>query len=184
MSDGDTDAGGSWIAAQLQPRFGARQQAQDHLRGQGYASYAPCYDPGPEVRRNRVVHGAPRQLFPGYVFVLVRVDQSWHPVRSTKGVLEVVRFGESPATLPAACIDDLRARENPLTGLVDLLGPLQSGARVMVTRGVFAGWQGVYEAADDRSRLHVLLDTLGSAVRIIASRGSVEPIAPERPRLR
>ncbi len=53
-------------------------------------------------------------LFPRYLFIRLgqgHADQSWDPIRSTKGVSQLVRFGVSPAKVHDDLIDQLRATE-------------------------------------------------------------------------
>ena len=55
-----------------------------NLENQGYTSYCPIV----KINKKNVV------LFPGYLFIyLDKHNENWSPIRSTKGVINFVRFG-------------------------------------------------------------------------------------------
>src|SRR5215475_13563299 len=90
----------SWYLVHCKSR--EEDRAQQHLERQNYECYRPLYE------RERIRHGrrqtAQTALFPGYLFIrLDRLHDNWLPIRSTRGVLRIVRFAEYP--LPVA--DDI-----------------------------------------------------------------------------
>ena len=51
-------------------------------------------------------------LFPGYLFIhLDKKQENWSPIRSTKGVLNFVRFGLNYAQVPDTVIEFLKANQ-------------------------------------------------------------------------
>lgn len=154
--------------------------AHHHLSGQGYETYYPRLIRRVRVRGRRVRRICP--LFPRYLFLQLLVGiQDIHPVRYTKGVLSIVRFGGQYAIVPDAVIQRLQGHANPSTGLHQLddrrILPHQS---VRITDGTFGGLEGVFlrESGDDR--VVVLLSILGQNRPVEISEAWVEPSTPER----
>ena len=110
-----------WCAAQLQPQRDGL--ATLCLRQAGFETYAP------RLREPRTAHGRKvvrtPLLFPGYLFVWIELQ--WHTARWAPGVVRLVMNGIGPAAVPAAVIEDLKARETG--GLIDLPKPPKCGAR-------------------------------------------------------
>jgi transcriptional antiterminator RfaH len=153
----------------------AEPVARDHLERQGYQAYYPRL-----VRRMRHHGKRVRQicsLFPRYLFVNLRLGtQDLGPVKSTKGVSGIVRFGEQYAAVPDRVIDRLKGREDPHTGLHHLgerrLRPHQS---IRITAGPFFGVEGVFLADCGSDRVRVLLSVLGQATPVEICEAFVEP---------
>jgi hypothetical protein len=75
-------------------------------------------------------------LFPGYLFIrLDRVNDNWHPIRSTRGVNRIVRFNGDPLPVQDEVIEQIRAR---LEGAAAQESYLNPGERVQITEGAFA----------------------------------------------
>jgi transcriptional antiterminator RfaH len=138
------------------------REAQRHLQRQGYQTYFP--------RLRRAVHrnGQPEvqitPLFPRYLFLLLEEGrQCLAPVRSTLGVANIVCFGMRFATVPDEIVRQLRAREDPDSGLHSLgpPPPMGPGMPVRIAAGAFAGLEGVFERTEAVNRVVVLLKLLG-----------------------
>jgi len=144
----------------LRTKTNAEQQSYDHLEQQGYEAYFPRWIK--RVRRldQRTVTVVP--LFPSYLFVAIRCgEQSLHPVRSTRGVLSVVRFGEDYAVVPPRVIEQLKRRADA-RGLHS--GPQtwpKRNDRVRVKEGPFEGVEAIFVRECGEARVLVLLDILG-----------------------
>ena len=73
-----------------------------NLKNQNFNVYCPF-----TTISNKIV-----VLFPGYVFIqLDKNTQNWAPIRSTKGVLNFVRFGLNFAKISNNIIDFIKANE-------------------------------------------------------------------------
>src|SRR5579864_1987391 len=100
----------------IHSKVGAEREAQLHLQRQQYQTYLPRLLQ--RVRRRGQLRMQVAPLFPRYLFLqLDEGRQSLAPVRSTSGVANVVRFGGRFATVRDGIIKELRAREDPETGL-------------------------------------------------------------------
>jgi len=149
-----------WYLIHTKPA--GESEAQLHLQRQGYPTYCPRLWQAVRRRGRSRVQISP--LFPRYLFL--RLDegrQSLTPARSTAGVAAVVRFGSRFATVPDEIIGELRACEDPLTGLHKLREPpaFGPGTPVRIAEGAFAGLEGVFERSDGLTRVVVLLNLLG-----------------------
>lgn len=166
------EAGKSWYLVYAKPK--QERVAQVNLERQHYEVYLPL---ARQVRRSggrRLSMVAP--LFPRYLFVhLDRQIDNWAPIRSTIGVVSLVRFGQTPAPVPGDLVDYLRAREDSDGLHVVSIDEYKRGARVRVTTGGLTGYEGIFVAATSRQRVVVLLDILGKRTRAVIEAGSIEP---------
>jgi|SRR5579862_1247175 len=137
-------------------------EAQLHLQRQGYPTYCPRLLQTVRRRGHPRVQIAP--LFPRYLFLqLDEGRQSLTPARSTSGVAAVVRFGSRFATVPDEIVAELRAREDPTSGLHQLRAApaFTPGTPVRIADGALAGLEGVFQRPDGLARVVVLLQLLG-----------------------
>jgi len=159
-----------WYLVQCRARQDER--ALEHLERQGFECYRPLY----EVER---IRGGRKELasvaiFPGYIFIrLDRIRDNWLPIRSTRGVIQIVRFHEYPLPVADGIIEQLRQR-------IEMGWPreayLQSGERVIVTEGSFAGIEAIFQSDDGGRRVILLLNILHSDQRLSFPIGSVRKI--------
>jgi transcriptional antiterminator RfaH len=89
-----------WQLLYTKPR--AETWVEINLRRQGYATLYP------QIRARSGL----RPLFPRYMFAGFLPEQSPRPLRSTMGVLYVVRFGSEPTRVPHDVIAAVRGRMN------------------------------------------------------------------------
>lgn len=148
-----------WYLVQCKPRQDAR--AEEHLRNQRF----PCYRPTRSIeamRRGKRVM-LDESLFPGYLFInLCQTTDSWHSIRSTRGVARLVTFCDTPVAVPSAIIVDIRTR---LT--VSEPEPLfVPGSKVTVTDGPFRDLEAVFSKADGEERAVILLTILQREQRL------------------
>jgi transcriptional antiterminator RfaH len=115
------------------------------------------YLPRVKIRRKKI-----EPLFPGYVFV--RIEQRWHVINATIGIIRVLTTCDHPARLPDDVIDELRGRQDR-RGFVKLPKP-EPGHRVRILRGAFVDHVGIYEGAGSKDRERVLLALLGRMVPV------------------
>lgn len=157
-----------WYAVCCKPRQEA--VAEENLLRQGFHVYLPRI----RIRQRRRGQwlDAVEVLFPRYIFI--RIDplrRSTAPVRSTRGVLGLVRFGGQPAVVPDAVMDALLQREDPASGLHQDSRPLFSaGDAIKLVDGPLTGMEGVFTQQDGDKRVIVLLELLGKANKVSVSR--------------
>jgi len=145
-----------WFTIHTKPR--KEELAVEHLQNQGYVTYLP------QIKLNKRLRGHWREmiepLFPRYLFIQANLaETSLSPVRSTHGVIGLVRFGEELIPVPDEVIAFLKSME---AGEAAPDSPFQRGDAVEILDGPFAGLKGVYDMEKGRDRAFVLLDLLGS----------------------
>jgi transcriptional antiterminator RfaH len=160
--DRDVADDSGWYVVRCKPREEAR--AVEHLGNQGFEAFAP----GCLITRRvgTVRRKLSEPMFPGYAFVrLSSTGQDWSVLRSTRGVMQLVRFGTAAPRVPAAVIDELR-RIDGLDLDAKAATRLKPGDSVRVTDGPFAGLRGVYAQREGMLRACVLLECMQQQVRV------------------
>lgn len=164
--------GERWYLVYCKPR--QELTARRNLERQGYATYLPLARQG--RRRGGRVSSVVAPMFPRYLFIrLNEQTDNWGPIRSTIGVVSLVRFGALPAAVPDRLVALLRAREDEKGIQVLPLAQFRRGAKVRITDGGFAGYEGVFLARSGRERVTVLLEVLGRHTRATVELASIEP---------
>jgi transcriptional antiterminator RfaH len=158
----------SWFAVCCKPR--QESVAEENLARQGFRVYLPRISIRKYARgqwRNRI-----EALFPRYVFVQLDPQlQSTTSIRSTRGAVGLVKFGNRAAAVPDAVIGDLLERQEKASGL-HLYCPaeFQRGEAIRMVDGPLAGIEGVFSEPDGNLRVIVLLELLGKANEVKVSR--------------
>ena len=153
----------------------SEEVARTNLARQGYSAYYP------RLLRQALYRGRWSNrispLFPRYLFVQLDTScQALAPIRSTLGIVDIVRFGSKPAQVPDSIVEDLRARADAATGLHRLHAhALEHGAAVSVMSGVFAGLDGIFEREVGEHRVVVLLRLLGQETAVCIPPGFISP---------
>ena len=157
-----------WYAACSKPRQEA--VAEENLLRQSFHVYLPRI----RIRQRRRGQwiDAVEVLFPRYLFIrLDPLRRSTATVRSTRGVVGLVRFGGQPVVVPDAVMDALLQREDAASGLHQDNRPLFSaGEAIKLVDGPLAGMEGVFTQQDGDKRVIVLLELLGKANKVSMSR--------------
>ncbi len=185
-----------WHVVQTKPgeEFRAlRELSQPRMPNQRPAGFQ-AYLPTEVVRREHKVQGVTQRdrdgrvirkehvvpFFRGYLFTLFDQDApGWGPILSTQGVSRLLctSFGR-PAVVPAAFVDELRARGRPGDGAIDreYHGPsFPTGSTVSVTDGPFWSHRAIVEMSDV-DRVHVLLSIFGRATRVTLDKTQVAAV--------
>lgn len=101
--------------------------------------------------------------FPGYVFVkMPREHILWSTIRSTLGVLRLVRFGEQPCPIRPATFQSIC--EN--VGAAELRPKFKKGDSVMVKSGALAGMDAIFANYDGAARAVLLINLLHREQRV------------------
>ena len=149
-----------WFAVFTKPR--QEQIALEHLERQGFECFLPMAI-NPYQRRSQQKQLRIEALFPRYLFLrAIAGQQSLGPVRSTRGVCSLVRFGMQLMTVPEKVIRSIRARMQPESGLIRLdPAPVEPGDKVRVFDGPFAGFEGILKEKNGTHRAVLLMKLLG-----------------------
>jgi transcriptional antiterminator RfaH len=162
-----------WYAVYTQPR--AEWLAREHLERQGFEVCFPRY----LKRRShaRKVEDVASPLFPRYLFAAFDLAEAgWRVIRSTRGVVDLVRNGLDPAPIPERVVHEIRGCSDE-NGLVHLArrSELAPGSRIRINSGPFAEYEGIFRAARDEERVTALLSLLGRQVSVELPMAAVTP---------
>lgn len=156
----------TWYALQHKPAQGDR--AVQHLQNQDIT----CFYPKVEVEKikagKRIKKLEP--LFPGYVFVnLEQSDPMWAKLRSTRGVLRIVSFGNRPASIG----DEVIAHIKDSLDKVAELGGIKPGQSIELSEGPFKGLNAVFLSYDGEERAIVLIHFMQKQQAVRVSLASI-----------
>ncbi len=150
-----------WYLIHTKPR--QEKHALENLERQGYECYLPLYPTEKLYRRRLTVTDSP--LFPRYLFIRLgqeNSDKSWNPLRSTRGVSQLVRFGQHPAQVDDALIALLKSRERQS----EPERVFNQGDPVQIVDGPFADIEAIYQIPDGERRALVLIEILSKPVSL------------------
>ena len=148
----------SWSVVMTKPR--REDYAGARLAEQDFAIYLPLVAKSDKL--GKPIGTMP--MFPGYCFCGIHPDQSIAPIRSTPGVISLVRFAQEIAIIQPAVIERLRQAEVMLlASAAD--GGLKPGDPVRITKGPFAGFEGLASRVSAK-RIDVLMTIMGQAQRV------------------
>ena len=135
-----------------------------NLENQKYSTYCPTVT----IKNKHIV------LFPGYLFIyLDKEKENWSPIRSTKGVLNFVRFGLSFAQVPDTIIKFLKANEIINKEKLNNLNSFKSGDKIQITDGVFKNCIAIFKSSKPQERVVLLMNILGQQQSITIKQESV-----------
>ena len=151
-----------WYLIHSKPR--QEEIARENLERQGYSTYLPLLRTPRRRLGRRIIRIEP--MFPRYFFIrLDTATDNWAPIRSTIGVITLVRFGMTPTPITDELIDMLRQRDDA-GGIQDIpLNEFSRGQKVRIEEGPFMGYEGIFLAETGVQRVLVLLDIVGKTAK-------------------
>lgn len=159
-----------WYVVQTKPH--KEFVAVENLERQGYTTYCPKMAKT-KLRRHRwskVIE----PLFPRYLFVKLDIGvDNFAPIRSTIGVLSLVKFGNQPAIIEQEVINVIQEQEQHTVGQAVDHPNWQQGDRVEIIDGPFAGLNGIFEKESNEERVIILLEMLGRKTQVAVNSGAV-----------
>ncbi len=140
-----------WFLVQCKPKQDLR--AFENLQRQGYECLMPLHRVV-QLKKGKLV-AKEEPLFPGYVFIeLDSVQDNWMPIRSTRGVSQIVRFNSTPLSVPSIVIKNIRLKDIHTT--VKLI----PGDTVEINHIGCQGLDAVFMEMDGTERVILLLNLL------------------------
>ena len=126
--------------------------AQQNLQSQNFITYCP----------NALINNKNVILFPGYIFInLDNKKQNWLPIKSTKGVVNFVRFGLNFAKVPNNIIHIIKKNELSTLDRIKNLDSFKSGDKVQITEGIFKNCTAIFKSFKSSDRVILLIKLLG-----------------------
>jgi transcription elongation factor/antiterminator RfaH len=162
-----------WFLVHTQPK--SERKAQMHLGAQGFRTHFPQIQK--TIRHARQLRTVRAPLFPRYMFLILDPGRDrWLSVRSTVGVSSLITCQDRPVPVPEGIVEALIARTDEAN--LTLFGSgLTLGQTVRIMSGPFADFVGTLERLDEAGRVRVLLEMMGSAVRVALHRSMLSPAA-------
>jgi transcriptional antiterminator RfaH len=117
-------------------------------------------------------------LFPNYLFVRLNLGRdNISPLRSTRGVKELVAFGGHIKPVPDGFVEELQASADPGTCILRREHALsfRKGDEITVVSGPFAGYRGIFNGTAGDGRVAVLMEMLGRPNKVYLGQESVIP---------
>ena len=156
----------NWYLIHTKPKQEFR--AEENLNYQGYTTFLPTLKVQ-RIKKNTVeIQEDP--LFHRYLFIqLDQVQSNWFPIRSTRGVHQIVRFGihTEPVIVPDPLVEKLRKWDPSQLTAKDLF---EIGESVQIKEGPFKNVEGEFlkllKDSTGESRALLLIDILGKTQQI------------------
>ena len=160
-----------WYAAYTYPRH--EKKVLDQLVRREIESFLPCYRALHKWRNGCKVE-VQMPLFPGYVFVRLRLHERWR-VLQVPNLVNLIGFGGPPVPLPTEDIEALRAALSTMKAEPHPF--LKVGDRVRIKSGCLAGTEGILLRKATGCRFVLNVDLIKQAVSVEVSADDVEPAA-------
>ena len=152
----------NWFVVHTKPR--KENVAIENLQRQGFLAYCP--QTVQSKRRRQRWQNVTEPLFPRYVFVQLNMGlDNFAPIRSTLGVIGLVRFGNLPAVMPESAIETIQHQENDIKNSYNEYPNWREGDVLEILDGPFSGLKGIFQKKESTERVSLLLEILGQQNR-------------------
>lgn len=165
----------SWYCVHTKPKKEAAAETyfRERLRLEVYY---------PRLKQRKTIRRVKRwvvgPLFPRYLFCRFELAEHYRTVRYAHEVIGIVSFGERPAIVEPAIIDQLKTWAGEAVDVVTIHPNPKPGALVEITDGAFRGLKAVVERdMSDQQRVALLLTTLAYQLRIVVNRDQIGPVS-------
>ena len=157
----------SWYVIHTKPRQEFR--AQENLLSQGFEVYLPTISK--EIIRSKSLDAIREPLFARYLFIqLDQVHSNWFPIRSTRGVHQILRFGMNtePVKVPDELLAIIKEQAESFGRVTKKI--FETNEKVMIQEGPMKGLSGSFQEIQQQSngeiRAMVLIELLGKLQKI------------------
>ncbi len=151
---------------------GAETRACAHLTQQSIEHHAF------RLRERGVIDGRivwrDKYMFPRYIFAN---SGALHALKSTRGVVDLVRSCGEYACVPDGVVDELLNRRDA-DGMISI-GPtrwmsrFRPGQTIRVSEGALCGYHGIFDQASAEGRVRVLLEMMGMQTPVVLSESDI-----------
>ena len=157
----------NWYVVHTKPRQEFR--AQENLKNQGFEVYLPTFRK--EAIRGQSLECKSEPLFARYLFLqLDQVHSNWFPIRSTRGVHQILRFGinTDPVKVPDELLMMIKDQAESFGQVPKKI--FETNEKVMIQEGPMKGLSGSFQEIQQQSngeiRAMVLIELLGKLQKI------------------
>lgn len=162
----------NWYLIYCKPRQELR--AQQQLANQGFDTFLPLITIAANPLKPAAAKTEP--LFPRYLFLKAQNLEFFSKIRSTRGVVNVVKFGQQLACVSQAFIQQLMAQQIGLQQQLSQQTALQPGDPLLILTGPFASLNGIFSMPDGTERSIVLLNFLGQQLSVSVQNNQLQSI--------
>jgi transcription antitermination factor NusG len=165
------ERGERWFVARV--HSSRENSAQFNLGRLGFRCFAPRVTR--TVRHARKSRTVLAPLFPGFVIIILDLSRDrWRTVNSTFGVASLIMGVEQPIPVPHGVVEAIMTQD---FGVVRSDDNLKIGQQVRILSGPFAEALCRLVHLDDKGRVRVLLELMGTEVTAKLDRAQVAPAA-------
>jgi transcriptional antiterminator RfaH len=163
-----------WYAIHTNPR--QEMRVESNLQAWGVEAYLPKIKERQLNQYSSKYTWLIKPLFLRYLFARFRFNAYGHKIRYTRGVREIVGFGETPLPVDDEIIELVQSRQDE-HGYVKLEDEIRPGDEVVINGGVFKGIHGIFERNISNSdRVMILLKSIQFQAHISVDRGALRKI--------
>ena len=147
-----------WFLIYTKPH--QEERAKENLENQGNKVFLPMIA-SEETKQTHSFSLKP--MFPRYLFTKFIVENNnWTHIKSTRGVSDIVVFGNNLTKVPDAVIDYLKSKvdDNHILKLETARKTLQRGDELHIKQGVFQGKDATFISMNGKERVRVLLSLM------------------------
>jgi len=164
-----------WYALHTHPL--QEERAAENLIAWGVETFAPKY----KERRSNPFTGKPvyvtRSLFPRYMFARFEAGRMLRKVWFTRGVCQVVGFGDGPVPVEDEIIELIKSRVGK-DGLIHFNEELKRGDKVVIRDGPLANLEGVFQSGvEEGDRVLMLLTAISYQGHVTIERQRLKKIS-------
>lgn len=152
------------------------ERAESNLRAWGVKTFMP------KIRERRPQRGygkatnVVKHLFPRYIFAQFDSDSVLHKVKYTRGVCDVVGFGEKPCPVDDVIIEAIQSQISE-AGFIKFEEEFRNGDKVVVQSGPFTNLCGIVDSEmSDSDRLTLLLSSVSFQGRLMIEKALVRKV--------
>ncbi|MDT3846852.1 MAG: transcription/translation regulatory transformer protein RfaH [Vibrio anguillarum] len=142
---------------------GDQRRAKAHLENQGVECFYP------EIELERILRGkrqvVKEPLFPSYMFIYFdfEIGPTFTSVRSTRGVVDFIRFGSHQKELDSDLIEELKLLDQLKLPVASFNIP-EKGQVVRLKGGQFSGIDAIYQEPDGETRSIMLVKMISQVI--------------------
>jgi transcriptional antiterminator RfaH len=161
-----------WYLVHTRPN--GERKAEFNLNAQEFVTFLPQIEK--TIRHARRLKTVRRPLFPRYLFCRLDIERDrWLSVNGTIGVVRLFMQDSRPVAVPVGVVESLLAHSDGGVARLDI--NLTEGQRVRILSGPFADFTATLARVDERRRVQVLLEMMGTAVSVSVNRWALAPAA-------
>ena len=160
-----------WII--VQTKSNCENKACLNLKRQGYEVFFPKLKK--RISRFNKFINIIKPLFPSYIFVLINSNQNWSKIKSTYGVLKILRLSDYLYFLPSDVVDCIKRRCD-INGFVKDYNKYVKGEKVKLFKNNQISLEAVFEEQIDQKRSFIFINLLNQKVKASVETKNLEAL--------